>query len=371
MFLSESDTVLNTISECGVVFEKITGAAQDDLREFLRANFGALEIWSEALRESQNIDPEFPHCRDIVEFAEALLPWLDERKLGKKPPWIPTDGTSKLDPNKAQYIGDFLDDLKYWLDYLVFPQGKVPIKVNEEDSEKIALRETDSDEVNSAPPNAGEAAIEETEAQAVDPEEMEAEENGVLSVRLPQFGKFIAGRWLPPHQWEVFFVEIRPEWRDIIPQSGFISWLIVSPASSTRTNNNILIIYDKEKIEKDCRLKLEDIRIRKETNSRGEEIVRLKEEISRRTEKIFIHEIAHGRTFLKWYLAKLNQLRIQQPELHWWDSGTVAGGRLIGSPAVSEFYAWAYTFAFRNCVMSTRCWITRILSNSDEEWRNL
>ncbi len=124
----------------------------------------------------------------------------------------------------------------------------------------------------------------------------------------------------------------------------FLSWLIVDHISKT-----LYILYNDEKISQGAKDEYERIT---------------------RLETAFLHELGHAVNHLDWYKEKLTS---NNPQDMYYRMGYAKKyyAEWIGVPAWHEFEAWAYAFAIRGCVKSTRSWIKRLLEEIDDEWRHI
>jgi hypothetical protein len=144
-------------------------------------------------------------------------------------------------------------------------------------------------------------------------------------------------------KWKIVPASIDPEAGPIV--AHFLSWLVVDD-----THKILYIVRNKDAIYSGTKDK---------------------QKIISRLETIFLHELGHAVNHLEWFKEKLKiykqKLRKYGPEDQLW----FLGGRWIGAPAWHEFEAWAYAFAVRSWVKSTRSWIKRLVLELDDEYSNL
>ena len=70
-----------------------------------------------------------------------------------------------------------------------------------------------------------------------------------------------------------------------------------------------------------------------------------------RFERVVLHELGHARIHIDWYLSQLAN-----------------GIDMAESYPTHELEAWIYSLAIRTYVVSVKSWITRILSDQDDQW---
>jgi len=126
-------------------------------------------------------------------------------------------------------------------------------------------------------------------------------------------------------------------WRVILRKKSkerlknFVSWLVVSPSVGTlKKPNCLIIVIDMEKIQQ-------------KLSHRAEFVSRF--------ERVVLHELGHARIHIDWYLKQLAN-----------------GIDMAESHPTHELEAWIYSLAIRTYVVSVKSWITRILSDQDDQW---
>jgi len=145
-----------------------------------------------------------------------------------------------------------------------------------------------------------------------------------ITYRLRVFGNLIAKRKLKNRNWILSFFK-KPPNENLY---GFASWLMVYPKTK-----EIYIMYDKDQIS--------------EPDLKGEEVVE-------RLEKIFLHELGHARSDLRFYLGEI--AKPQAPQF-------------IRSTPVHETHAWLYSHVVRAFISSARARICRLIQDYDNEWK--
>jgi hypothetical protein len=148
----------------------------------------------------------------------------------------------------------------------------------------------------------------------------------------------IRGIPIPTNPWEIHFKKVRrKDHPELVAASNFLSWLLVD-----KNNKTLYILYSEDEINSEAHNK---------------------HEVNTRLEITFLHELGHAINHMDWY-------ENVQPDYYQMGHSKYGLSDWIGVPAWHEFGAWAYAFAVRGCVKSTRSWIKRLVEEMDNEWLN-
>jgi hypothetical protein len=157
---------------------------------------------------------------------------------------------------------------------------------------------------------------------------------------LKYFIRYVSIRGIPRNTspWVVHFKGVRREDHPkLVAEVNFLSWLLVD-----QNNKTLYILYNKDEITSGARNKYE---------------------VNTRLETTFLHELGHAVNHMPWY-------ENVPPDYYEYGQSRFGCSDWIGVPAWHEFEAWAYSFAVRGCVKSTRSWIKRLVEEKDDEWLN-